>query len=172
MRDWKKIRYYPVSIEKLQKASMKEVAYLIAPMNIGEDYEYFDEVKHLLDIPESPKSVEQIQQELNAKIDDLIVETKRRFFISAQSADYRFKQFCKNQDYVFRYMIENGHPPRRYGITLTGANGSFGIIDLMPKDSVGYYEIAPEYRVGLKQKPSAFVRFMIRVFLNWGWEDA
>jgi hypothetical protein len=51
-RDWKKIKYYPVSIEKLQKASMKEVAYLIAPMNIGEDYEYFDEVKHLLDIPE------------------------------------------------------------------------------------------------------------------------
>ena len=51
-RDWTKIRYYPVSLEKLQQASMKEVAILLLPMNIGEDYEYFDEVKHLLDIPE------------------------------------------------------------------------------------------------------------------------
>ena len=40
--DWKKIKYYPVSIEKLQQASMKEAAYLIAPVNIGEDYEKED----------------------------------------------------------------------------------------------------------------------------------
>jgi hypothetical protein len=64
-RDWRKIKYYPVSMEKLEQASMKEVAYLIAPMNIGEDYEYFDKVKHLLIIPEPHKSIEELQQELD-----------------------------------------------------------------------------------------------------------
>jgi hypothetical protein len=32
-RDWTKIRYYPVSLEKLQQASMKEAAILLLPMN-------------------------------------------------------------------------------------------------------------------------------------------
>ena len=54
MENGKKVNYYPVSIEKLQRASMREAAYLIAPVNIGEDYEYFDKVKHLLDIPDKP----------------------------------------------------------------------------------------------------------------------
>ena len=38
-RDWTKIKYYPVSIKKLQNATMREAAYLIAPVNIGEDYD-------------------------------------------------------------------------------------------------------------------------------------
>jgi hypothetical protein len=50
--------------EKLEQASIKEAAYLIAPMNIGEDYEYYDKVKHLLIIPEQPKTLEQIEEEL------------------------------------------------------------------------------------------------------------
>lgn len=168
MRDWTKVKYYPVSIEKLQKASMEEVAYFIAPINIGEDYEYFDEVKHLLDIPEPRKSIDQIQQELNDKIDQLIVKTKRQFTVSQQSADYRFKQFCDNQ---VSYVISSAGS----GSILVSSN--YGVkweptLSLMPKNSVGYYEITPEYRVGLKQKPSAFVRFMHRFIFNWRWKDA
>jgi hypothetical protein len=30
--DWRKIKYYPVSVEKLQQVSMREAAYLIAPV--------------------------------------------------------------------------------------------------------------------------------------------
>lgn len=181
MRDWTKIKYYPVSIEKLQQASIKEVAYLIAPVNIGVDYEYFDEVKHLLDIPEEPKTVEQIQQELNDKIDELIVKTKRKYFNSKQSAEYRFNQFCENQDYLFEQAKNYGYFPNirvekdwsKY-LLFSSDNNVVNwepTLSLMPKDSVGYYEITPEYRVGLKQKPSAFVRFMSRVFMNWVWKD-
>ena len=43
--EWKKVNYYPVSIEKLQRASMREAAYLIGSVNIGEDYEYFDVIE-------------------------------------------------------------------------------------------------------------------------------
>jgi hypothetical protein len=70
--EWKKVNYYPVSIEKLQRASMREAAYLIAPMNIGEDYEYFDKVKHLLDIPEKPNMKE--VSEKNQLINDALKE--------------------------------------------------------------------------------------------------
>ena len=88
-RDWTKIKYYPVSIEKLMKASMREAAYLIAPVNIGEDYEYFDKVKHLLIIPEEPKTLEQISQELDEKIDALIKTTKEKFECSNYFAGKR-----------------------------------------------------------------------------------
>jgi hypothetical protein len=87
-RDWRKIKYYPVSIEKLQQASMREAAYLIAPVNIGEDYEYFDEVKHLLEIPakifdaQRPrKSIEELKQELDEKFEELIEQYKRNSYV-------------------------------------------------------------------------------------------
>jgi len=91
-RDWRKIKYYPVSVEKLQQASMREAAYLIAPVNIGEDYEYFDEVKHLLDIPEPPKSLEELQQELDDKFEELWVRTKLKFDTSKQTAEYHYNK--------------------------------------------------------------------------------
>ena len=92
-RDWRKIKYYPVSMKKLEQASMREAAYLIAPMNIGEDYEYFDKVKHLLDIPEPRKSLEEIKQELDEKFEKLIVRTKRNFYASKLTAERN----CENK---------------------------------------------------------------------------
>ena len=106
--EWKKVNYYPVSIEKLQRASMREAAYLIAPVNIGEDYEYFDKVKHLLDIPEKPKSIEELSQELNEKIDKLITKTKNNFYASKTFAESRYeKEFDKIFD-NFEYAKESG----------------------------------------------------------------
>lgn len=92
-RDWRKIKYYPVSMKKLEQASMREVAYLIPPMNIGEDYEYFDKVKHLLDIPEPRNSLEEIKQELDEKFEKLIVRTKRNFYASKLTAERN----CENK---------------------------------------------------------------------------
>jgi hypothetical protein len=111
-RDWRKIKYYPVSIEKLQQASIKEAAYLIAPMNIGEDYEYYDKVKHLLIIPEQPKTLEQIEEELNEKFEKLIEQTKRNFYASTLTGqsnyDWNFDRIIEN----FEYARENGIFPK------------------------------------------------------------
>ena len=176
-RDWKKIKYYPVSIEKLQQASMREAAYLIAPMNIGEDYEYFDEIKHLLIIPEKRKSLEEISQELDEKFDKLLVETKRKFDVSKQSAEYRFKQFCDGQDYKFEQAKKYG----KFAETLTIGNGSFSIstanfttpnfIIKPDVNCVGYYEISPNTQYWMKKRPNFIVRNFAKILLNLTWND-
>jgi CRISPR/Cas system CSM-associated protein Csm5 (group 7 of RAMP superfamily) len=174
-------KYYPVSIEKLQQASMREAAYLIAPVNIGEDYEYFDEVKHLLVIPEEPKTLEQISQELDEKFEKLLVETKRKFDISKQSAEYRFKQFCDDQDYKFEQAKKNG----KFAETLTiGGSGSFLISNgscpnwvtynyIIKPDAnyVGYYEISPNVQFWMKKKPNFIVRNCAKILLDLTWKD-
>jgi hypothetical protein len=106
--EWKKVNYYPVSIEKLQQASMREAAYLIAPVNIGEDYEYFDEVKHLLEIPEPRKTLEEIQEEFEKKIDDLTERTKRNFYASNLTAE-------SNYNRVFDKITDRFEFAKKYG---------------------------------------------------------
>jgi hypothetical protein len=178
-RDWTKIKYYPVSIEKLQNATMKEAAYLIAPVNIGEDYEYFDEVKHLLIIPEEPKTLEQIYQELDENIDKLIEKTKEKFDNSKQWAEYRFKQFCDGQDYKFEQAKKNG----KFTETLTIGSGLFSISTDIPNwvtsnyiikpdaNCVGYYEISQNVQFWMKKKPNFIVRNCARLLLDLHWKD-
>ena len=187
-RDWTKIKYYPVSIKKLQNATMREAAYLIAPVNIGEDYEYFDEVKHLLEIPakifdaERPrKSIEQISQELDEKIDKLIEQTKEKFDNSKQWAEYRFKQFCDGQDYKFEQAKKNGKFPETLTIGGAGSyliSGSSGgpnwIIPnhiIKPDYGVGYYEIPPNIQFWMNKKPNFIVRNCARLLLDLHWKD-
>ena len=78
-------------MEKLEQASMKEAAYLIAPMNIGEDYEYYDKVKHLLIIPEKPKSLDEISQELDEKFEKLIEQYKRNSYASKLTGQFNYE---------------------------------------------------------------------------------
>jgi hypothetical protein len=177
-RDWTKIKYYPVSIKKLQNATMREAAYLIAPVNIGEDYEYFDEVKHLLIIPEEPKTLEQIYQELDEKFEKLLVKTKRKFDISKQSAEYWFKQFCDGQDYKFEQAKKNG----KFTETLTIGSGLFSISTdipnwvtsnyiIKPDYGVGYYEISQNVQFWMKKKPNFIVRNCAKILLDLTWKD-
>jgi len=177
-RDWTKIKYYPVSIKKLQNATMREAAYLIAPVNIGEDYEYFDEVKHLLVIPEEPKTLEQIYQELDEKFEKLLVKTKRKFDISKQSAEYWFKQFCDGQDYKFEQAKKNG----KFTETLTIGSGLFSISTdipnwvtsnyiIKPDYGVGYYEISQNVQFWMKKKPNFIVRNCAKILLDLTWKD-
>jgi hypothetical protein len=56
-------------------------------MNIGIDYEYFKQIKHVLDIPKPSKSLEEFKQELDSKFVDFLVKTKRKFAVSKESAE-------------------------------------------------------------------------------------
>ena len=184
-RDWRKIKYYPVSMEKLEQASMKEAAYLIAPMNIGEDYEYYDKVKHLLIIPEKPKSLEEISQELDEKFENLLVKTKRKFAVSKESAEY---QHNRNFDRIignFEYARENGYFPKVTFIssgTLDYSNLSVNIGSnisspcFMVKHGSshqGYYTIGDDgyYKFYMEKKPNAFFRFFVYKLMGFRWVD-
>ena len=184
-RDWRKIKYYPVSMEKLEQASMKEAAYLIAPMNIGEDYEYYDKVKHLLIIPEPHKSLEEISQELDEKFENLLVKTKRKFAVSKESAEY---QHNRNFDRIignFEYARENGYFPKVTFIssgTLDYSNLSVNIGSnisspcFMVKHGSshqGYYTIGDDgyYRFYMEKKPNVVFRWFVYKLMGFRWVD-
>ena len=184
--NWTKIKYYPVSVEKLQQASMREAAYLIAPVNIGEDYEYFDEVKHLLDIPEPSKSLEELKQELNEKFEELLVKTKRKFFVSQQTAEYHYNKKFEKINKNFEYMKQWGHLPLitlipdgqtftngSYLVSTGNGNVSWGTeFNLNPsKNSVGYYYVKPDVKFHMTKTPNIIVRFFMKNLLNFEWKD-
>jgi basic membrane lipoprotein Med (substrate-binding protein (PBP1-ABC) superfamily) len=191
-RDWRKIKYYPVSIEKLQQASMREAAYLIAPVNIGEDYEYFDEVKHLLEIPakifdaQRPrKSIEELKQELDEKFEKLIEQYKRNSYSSKICAESKYeREFDKIFD-NFEYAKTQGYFPKVTFIssgTLDYSNLSVNIGSnisspcFMVKHGSshqGYYTIGDDeyYRFYMEKKPNAFFRFFVYKLMGFRWVD-
>jgi hypothetical protein len=175
--DWTRIKYYPVSVEKLQQASMKEAAYLIAPVNIGEDYEYFDEVKHLLIIPEKPKTLEEISQEFDEKIDKQIEDVEYKF---AQLKYYQEYQFSKK----ITKIIEDIEHAKKYGsfplkltldyskLTATGSNITSSFVIKEGGKEVGYYTFGSGYfRYYMRKKPTAIVRFFMNKLLGFRWVD-
>ena len=177
-RDWRKIKYYPVSMKKLEQASMREAAYLIAPMNIGEDYEYFDKVKHLLDIPEPRKSLEEIKQELDEKFEKLIERTHLQYRIGHDWTYTlrKYNQFCKDQDADFEYAKRNGYFPvkLKFGInTELGLDSSFttNFVIKPNGNDVGYWEIQPNIQVYRKTKPNRIVRYFTKLLLDFTWKS-
>jgi hypothetical protein len=172
--DWTRIKYYPVSVEKLQQASMKEAAYLIAPVNIGEDYEYFDEVKHLLIIPEKPKTLEEISQELDEKFDKLIERTKNNFYKSKYIAetlyDTKFNRIIEN----FEYAKEHGQFPPKLtysNLIATGSNITSSFVIKQGNDHEGYYTFGNcrSFRYYMPTKPNAITRWFMKNCLSFIW---
>ena len=184
-RDWRKIKYYPVSMEKLEQASMKEAAYLIAPMNIGEDYEYYDKVKHLLIIPEEPKSLDEISQELDEKFEKLIERTKRKFECSGDFAEGRYNRNFDNIIENFEYAKKHGSFPKvtfissgtlDYSKLSVTGGGEFSSPCFMVKhgnNHQGYYTIGDDgyYRFYMEKKPNAFFRFFVYKLMGFRWVD-
>ena len=182
--NWTKRKYYPVSVEKLQQASIRELAYLIVPVNIGEDYEYFNEVKHLLDIPKPRKSLEEISQEFDEKIDELITKTKHNFYASKTFADSKYeKKFDKIFD-NFEHAKKTGAFPQYLSVATSGDANSYLVVGNSGvewvtswfslnanKNSVGYYYIEPSLKLYMNKTPNMIVRFCMNKLLDFRWID-
>ena len=174
--------FYPINFEKLKGESVGTIPYFLGILSFSEDYEHFDKIKHLLIIPEQPKSLEEIQKELDDKFEELWVKTKRKFFVSKESADYKFKQFCKKQDADFEYARENGFFPLKLTVTLdysklivTGSSSSNITSSFVIKEGgkeVGYYTFGNGYlKYCMNKKPTAIVRFFMNKLLGFRWVD-
>lgn len=190
-RDWRKIKYYPVSMEKLEQASMKEVAYLIAPMNIGEDYEYFDKVKKYLIIPELHKSLEEISQELDEKFDVLMARTIGKFEYYKESAEKRYNTEFDKIFENFEIAKRTGVFPQRVkwvmGTGLGALDGSYLVsnggggaewvsanyVIKQGSNHKGYYTIGNQryFKYYMTDKPTGIVRFFMKVCLGFFWVD-
>ena len=128
-----------------------------------------------LTFPEAPrKSIEEIQQELDEKIDKLIEQTKRNFYASKLTAE-------RNYEYKFDKIFDNFEHAKKWGrfpgsiklVMGTGSdfittNSSFVISN---SKKVGYYELVDGVRMESAVKPNPVVRFMTKWLLGWKWKD-
>jgi hypothetical protein len=127
------------------------------------------------------KSIEEIQQEFDEKIDKLIKITKGQFEYSKIYAekgyDYKFDKIIEN----FEYARKNGNFPLKLNLayTTTGlsaytspyAETSFVI--KQGNNHKGYYTIGNQryLRYYMKDKPNMIVRFFMKTCLGFFWID-
>ncbi len=167
---------YKLNPDKLKGASQSILPYVCGAFYYTEDFEYFDVIKPYLDIPEKPKTLEEISQELDEKIDDLIERTKNNFYKSKYIAETlyqtKFNRILEN----FEYAKKNGQFPQKsiltYSTSLGTNNFTSGFIIKQGNKHEGYYTIGNDYlRFYMPYKPNAITRWFMNKCLSIRWVD-
>ena len=168
---------YKLNPVKLAGASYNILPYLLGSCYYTEEFEYFDLVKPYLDIPEKPKTLDEISQELDEKIDKLIENTKNKFhqskYISEKLYNTKFDKIIGN----FEYAKEHGQfPYLNLAYTTTGLSaGSYQTSFVIKQGSnhKGYYTMGNQryFRYYMPDKPNMIVRFFMKTCLGFFWVD-
>jgi hypothetical protein len=171
---------YKLNPKKLKKAPQSILPYVVGAFYYTEDFEYFDVIKPYLDIPEPPKSLEEIQQELDEKIDKQIERVKEKFNQLGYTQEYhyqvKFNRILEN----FEYAREHGQFPFKFTVasdysklTATGSSNitSSFVIKEGGKE-VGYYTFGNGYlKYCMNKKPTAISRWFMKNCLSFRWVD-
>jgi hypothetical protein len=166
---------YKLNPNKLKGAPQSILPYVVGAFYYTEDFEYFDVIKPYLDIPEPPKSLEEIQQECEEKFDDLIERTKNNFYKSKYIAetlyDTKFNRIIEN----FEYAKEHGQFPLKLtysNLIATGSNITSSFVIKQGNKHEGYYTIGNGYvRFYMLTKPNAITRWFMDKCLSIRWVD-
>jgi hypothetical protein len=129
-------------------------------------------------VEEPHKSIEELKEEFENTLDELLVKTKRKFAVSKESSEYRFKLKSDQANSRFEYAKTYGYfsLPVTFITTGTGitvSSYSCGTdFNLNPsKNSVGYYFVEPDVKFHMTKRPNRIVRFFMRNLLNFKWVD-
>ena len=169
---------YKLNPVKLAGASYNILPYLLGACYYTEEFEYFDLVKPYLDIPEPPKTLEEITQEFDEKIDKLIETTKEKFECSKYFAE---KRYNKKFDMIienFEYAKEHGQFPQPLTLdyskfVATGSSVETSFVIKQGKTHEGYYTNGNRryLKYYMPTKPNVIVRFFMRTCLGFYWVD-
>ena len=151
-----------------------------------EDHEKYELLKEYFTLPNEPqelklelprKSIEEISQEFDEKIDDLLVKTQRKFAVSKETAEHFY-------NHKFNKIIENFEHAKKYGsfplkltldyskLTATGSNITSNFVIKEGGKEVGYYTFGNGYlKYYMNKKPTAIVRFFMNKLLDFRWVD-
>ena len=181
---------YKLNPEKLKGAPQSVLPYILGCFYFKEEYEYYDIVKPYLDIPEEPKSLDEISQELDEKFEKLIVGTKAKFECSGDFAEGRYNRNFDRIIENFEIAKRTGSFPQKlnWGISngLSAADGSYLIstggggaewvsnyVIKQGSNHKGYYTIGNQryFKYYMPEKPTAIVRFFMKVCLGFFWID-
>jgi hypothetical protein len=181
--------HHKLDISKIK--TLKDVRNVFECMNLyasaEEDNEKYELLKEYFTIPNEPqeikfelprKSLEEISQEFDEKIDDLLVKTQRKFAVSKESAEYLYNQKFNRIIENFEYAKEHGQFPLKLTIGNLDCStlGVSSAVDWstefrIGKDEVGYWDIKPNIKVYLKKKPNRVVRYFTKLLLDFTWKD-
>jgi hypothetical protein len=160
---------------------------LIASM--GEDNEQYEVAKEYFTIPykhpeikgsfQLPrKSLEEISQEFDEKIDKQIEDVEYKFAQLKYHQEYRYNQKFDRIIENFEYAKEHGQFPVRLTVGNLDCStlGVSSAVDWstefrIGKDEVGYWDIKPNIKVYLKKKPNRVVRYFTKLLLDFTWKD-
>ena len=174
-------KWYDVDTTKLTSIKDVEAVFCAIGLRVSETNENFDKVKHLLIIPEKPKTLDEISQEFDEKIDELIEKTKKNFYAYKLTAERKYEdKFDKIFD-NFEYAVKNGNFPLKLnlaydgGITSPATNlyvDTHFVIKQGNKHE-GYYTFGNGryLRYYMPTKPNMIARFFMKTCLALRWVD-
>ncbi len=177
-----------VTSQKEYQRDMEALRSMLDYKLISETNENFDKVKHLLIIPEKPKTLDEIQQEFDEKIDELIENTKNKFYqskyLSEKLYNIKFDRIIEDFEYAREhgqfmpnitigtlsgsYLVSNGGGT---GLSVGSYETSFVI--KQGNKHEGYYTIGNRryFRYYMPEKPNRLVRFFMKTCLGFFWVD-
>jgi hypothetical protein len=170
---------YKLNPKKLRGASSSVLPAFLGAFYYTKDYEYFDVIKPYLIIPEEPKTLEEIKQELDKKFEEIIEQYKRNSYAHRLTAERKYENKFDKISYNFQCAVNNGVFPQYLSLTTLG-NASIGntithnfVIKPNANDiGVGYYQISSDIQFWMKEKPNFIVRNCAKILLGLIWKDA
>ena len=177
---------HKLDISKIK--TLKDVRNVFECMNLyasaEEDNEQYELLKEYFTVPNEPqeiklelprKSLEEISQEFEEKIDKQIEDVEYKF---AQLKYYQEYQFSKKITRIIEdieYARKNGSFPAKLDyskLTATGGNITSSFVIKEGGKEVGYYTFGSGYlRYYMRKKPTAIVRFFMNKLLGFRWVD-
>jgi len=153
--------------------------------NASEGYEKYELIKEYFTIPDEPqelkfelprKSLEEISQEFNEKIDKQIEDVEYKFAQLKYRQEYQFSKKITRIIEDIEYARKNGSFPAKLDYSKLTATGGGNITsNFVIKEGgkeVGYYTFGSGYfRYYKRDKPNSVVRFCMNKLLDFRWVD-
>jgi hypothetical protein len=171
---------YKLNLNKLKGAPQSILPYFVGAFYYTEDFEYFDVIKPYLDIPEKPKTLEEISQEFDAKIDKRIERVKEQFNQLGYTQEYQYQVKFNRIFENFEYAKEHGQFPLKLTIgkldysnlIATGSNITSSLVIKSGGKEVGYYTFGNGYlKYYMNKKPNVITLWFMDKCLSIRWVD-
>ncbi len=167
---------YKLNPNKLKGAPQSILPYVVGAFYYTEDFEYFDVIKPYLDIPEPPKSLEEISQEFDEKIDKQIEDVEYKFAELKYYQEYQYQVKFNRIIENFEYAKEHGQFPSKLtysNLIATGSNITSSFVIKQGNNHEGYYTFGNcrSFRYYMPTKPNAITRWFMKNCLSFIWVD-
>ena len=155
--------------------------------NVSEEHEDYELIKEYFTIPNDPqeikfelprKSLEEITQEFNEKIDKQVEDVKYKFEQLKYYQEYQFSKKITKIIEDIEYARENGRFPLKLTLdysklTATGSNITSNFVIKEGGKEVGYYTFGNRkyFKYFMGEKPNFVVRFCMDKLLGFKWID-